>query len=211
MRNNFLFLFLTCLIVSGCALQDYRRAAPDLNLATKERLSVGVQDHRPYIINHDKEEYFVGIQRGGFGIPTSLPTESTRPLAEDMTGVLVKALANTGATVIPMKITPVMQKDGIFQIAQSQQAEKIILLTLRNWKTDTFHSTDLIYDVSMTVFDSQGHELTTKRLQGTDNLGKSVLNPQSIAIELAPIAFEKKLNCLAGIFRQCYPRIRVIG
>jgi len=183
---------------TGCARQDYRRAAPDLHLATKERLSVGVQDHRPYIINHDKEEYFVGIQRGGFGIPVSLPSESTRPLAEDMTGVLVKALAKTGATVIPIKITPVMDKDGILQIAQSQQAKKIILLTLLNWKTDTYQSTDLIYDVSMTVLDSQGHELATKRLEGTDNLGKSILAPQSIATELAPIAFQKKLEELFG-------------
>lgn len=194
MRNNFLFLSLTCLIVSGCTMQDYRRANPDLHLTTKERLSVGAQDHRPYIISHDKEEYFVGIQRDGFGIPVSLPTESMLPLVEDMTGVLVKALANTGATVTPMKITPVMKKDGIFEIAQSQQADKIILLTLQNWKTDTYQSTALIYDVSITIFDSQGHELATKRLQGTDILGKNVLNPQSIAVELAPVAFEKKLE-----------------
>jgi hypothetical protein len=91
-----------------------------------------------------------------------------------------------------------MDKDGILQLALSQQAKKIILLTLLNWKTDTYQSTDLIYDVSMTVLDSQGHELATKRLEGTDNLGKSILAPQSIATELAPIAFQKKLEELFG-------------
>ena len=198
MRINSLFLISTCLMVCSCAFQDYRRATPNLNLATKERLSVGVQDHRPYIINHDKEEYFVGILRSGYGIPVSLPTESMRPLAEDMTGVIVKSLAKNGSTVTPMRITPAMEKNDVFQIAKSQQADKIILLTLLNWKTDTYQSTDLVYDVSMTVYDSQGHELATKHLQGTDNLGKNAWNPQSIPIELAPIAFGKKLEELFG-------------
>ncbi|MFA5924058.1 MAG: hypothetical protein WC856_22675 [Methylococcaceae bacterium] len=192
-------ILLVCLILAGCASrQDYRLAVSDLHLVTNERISVGVQDHRPYITNHDKEEYFVGIQRGGFGIPVSLATESMRPLAEDMTSAIVKSFANAGATVTPMKVTPVMDKDTILHLAQSQQAEKIILLTLLNWKTDTYQSTDLIYDISMTVFDVKGHELTTKHLQGTDDLGKSILDPQSIATELAPKSFQKKLEELFG-------------
>jgi hypothetical protein len=99
----------------------------------------------------------------------------------------VKSLAITGATVTPMKITPAMGNDSVFQIAKSQQADKIILLTPLNWKTDTYQSTNLVYDVSMTVYDSQGQELATKHLQGADNLGKNIWNPQSIPIELAPI------------------------
>lgn len=185
----------TCVVLMfGCARQDYRRVEPDIHLVTKERLSVGVQDLRPYIIKHDKEENFVGIQRGAFGIPGSLITQSTHPLAEDMTDALVKSFENMGATVIPMKISPAMDMGSVLQIARTQQSDKIVLLTLLDWETDTFQSTDLIYNISMTVFDSKGHEVAKKQLQGTDNLGKDVLNPQSIPIELAPIAFQHKLE-----------------
>ena len=186
---------IACMVlITGCARQDYRRAEPGIRLVTKEHISVGVQDHRPYVINHDKEEYFVGIQRGAFGIPGSLITQSTRPLTEDMTGVLVKSLANTGATAIPMTITPAMDMGSILQMARSQQSDKIVLLTLQDWETDTFHSTDLIYNVSMTIFDSQGHEIAKKQLHGKDNLGSDVLNPQSVPIELAPISFQHKME-----------------
>ena len=86
MKRNMIALGTSLLfLISGCAMLDYRQAAPDLHISTKERLSIGVQDHRPYVLNHDKEENFIGIQRGGFGIPVSLPTASGHPLAEDMT------------------------------------------------------------------------------------------------------------------------------
>jgi hypothetical protein len=190
-----LIILFICLTLNGCVtLPDYGQIVPNVSVRTKERLSVGVLDHRPYILNHDKEEYFIGIQRGGFGIPISLQTPTAKPLAEDMTNALVNALKNTGTTVNSIKITPTTDMNSVLQIAKSQQSEKVIILTLQNFKTDTYQATDFIYDLSLSIFDLQGHELATKRVQGTDNLGRDMLTPQSIVTKFAPQAFQKKLE-----------------
>ncbi|MGH8534209.1 MAG: hypothetical protein ACREV1_16215 [Gammaproteobacteria bacterium] len=70
---------LISLVLVGCAFgrkQDYLQAHPVLELTHKARLAVGVQDRRPYILDHDKDEDFVGLQRGGYGNPFDVGTQS---------------------------------------------------------------------------------------------------------------------------------------
>ncbi|MGH8489436.1 MAG: hypothetical protein ACREXS_11390 [Gammaproteobacteria bacterium] len=99
MVQKYLCLVLISLVLVGCAFgrkQDYLQAQPILELTRKERLAVGVQDRRPYILDHDKDEDFVGLQRGGYGNPFDVGTQSKQALAEDMAKVLAVALGRHG-------------------------------------------------------------------------------------------------------------------
>jgi hypothetical protein len=162
------FVLLICFTLGGCAFgrtQDYLLSQPTLQYSSKERIGVGVQDLRPYILNHDKEENFVGLQRGGYGNPFDVRTASGLPLAEDMTKVLASALARMGGIVTTTKISPAMGRAEIIRLFQADNAEKAILLLLYEWKADTDARTRGIYDVEMEMLNNEGDVLAKKRVQ----------------------------------------------
>jgi hypothetical protein len=194
-------LLLICWTLGGCAFgrtQDYLLSQPTLQYSSQAPLAVGVQDRRPYILNRDKGENFVGLQRGGYGNPFDVRTASGLPLAEDMTKVLARALARTGGRVTAIKISPTMSRAEILRLGQAHHAEKALLLSLYEWKADTAARTRGIYDIEMEVFNIQGEVLAKKRAQGTDHLGGSfwAFDPQANAQTALPAAFQKKLEAL---------------
>jgi hypothetical protein len=71
-----------------------------------------------------------------------------------------------------------------------------LLLTLTEWKSDTFMNVALIYDVTLVVVDRGGTVLAEKRLQGRDNLEGSAWNSPSHARQAVPQAFKEKLQQL---------------
>ena len=157
--------------------QDYLQAQPILELTRKGRLAVGVQDRRPYILDHDKDEDFVGLQRGGYGNPFDVGTQSKQALAEDMAKVLTVALGRSGAMVTPVKLSPPLSKAEAIRALQSTSAEKFLLLVLYEWKSDTYNGTEIIYDLEMEAIDKQGKVLARKRL-GDRPTGSGLWDPQ---------------------------------
>jgi hypothetical protein len=199
MTKRRVFLLLVGFAVAGCAFgrtQDYSLSKPTLQYASQERLVVGVQDRRPYILNRDKGEDFVGLQRGGYGNPFDVRTASGLPLAEDMAKVLASALTQAGGVVTPLQISPTMTRAEIIRLWQSKNAEKAILLSLYEWKADTAARTRLVYNAELEVLDDKGGVLASKQIQGEDNLGGSFwsLDPQANAQAEVPLALQKKLE-----------------
>ena len=88
-------LILAVLFIGGCAVGNkysYKTSDIDLPIRTEggEALVLQVKDLRPYVLNGDKEANFVGLQRGGFGNPFDVTTESGEP----MTDVMAVAIEN---------------------------------------------------------------------------------------------------------------------
>src|SRR5206468_8024969 len=73
-------------------------------------------------------------------------------------------------------------------------AERALLLTLQEWKSDTAVRVGLSYDVTMTVLDRSGTVLAEKRLEGRDNLGGATL-PSRVG-DMVASAFKMKLEQL---------------
>jgi hypothetical protein len=89
------------LFLSGCVVgrkHDFQQANAVLGYQG-EPVAMGVQDLRPYIVDGDKDEDFVGLARSGYGIPYDIGTESDRPLAQEMADVIAAALRSSGVTV----------------------------------------------------------------------------------------------------------------
>ena len=70
-----------------------------------------------------------------------------------------------------------------------------VLVTIRDWKTDTYVNTKLIFDVVLRVFDSSGKERAKTGARGK-NLGGSNFNPLAHARKAVPPAFREKLKTL---------------
>lgn len=168
-------------ILGGCAFgRTYSYADTPIALqgiASGGTVAVGVQDARPYVISGGKRESFVGLMRGGFGNPFDVTTQSGGPLAVEMREAIMRALKARGiaaeAVTIPVSDTPAEAKRKLEQT----KARRLALVAMREWKSDSMMSTDLHYDVTLTIFDESGNQLATNSIRGMDNLGSLGLAP----------------------------------
>ena len=188
--------------LGGCAVgnrHSYTGTTPDLTTSGTRIVVVAVRDARPYVVSGNKTPNFVGLSRGGFGNPFDVLTESDNPLAVDFGTTIAAALRAKGfkASVLPGRI-PTASED-IAAALKKADAERMALVILFEWKSDTFMNTALIYDVALTVYDATGKQLGATRLTGRDNLGGDAVNPPGHAKAAVPVAYRKILERLFSV------------
>jgi hypothetical protein len=179
--SRFLIIATIAGILGGCAFgRTYSYADTPIGLqgvASAGTVAVGVQDARPYVTSGGKRESFVGLMRGGFGNPFDVTTQSGGPLAVEMRDAIVRALKARGVTaeaaVIQVSDSPASAKRKLEQT----KARRLALVAMKEWKSDSMMSTDLHYDVTLTIFDESGNQLATNSIKGMDNLGGLGLSP----------------------------------
>ena len=183
--------------LTGCAVgnhQQYAGVAPDLKVTSQRSVAVAVVDNRPYVANGDKDPDFVGIQRAGFGNPFDVGTDSRKPLATDMTEDIVAGLKLHGLAAEPVAVKPGTPSDVAIKAATGK--DRALILELREWKSDTYTNTALIYDVELRVCDAAGRPLATASKKGEDDLGGNLMDPAGHAKDAVPPAFKKILEDL---------------
>ena len=139
---------------SGCAVgnkHQYADATPNLQIENGHATAVSVQDRRPYVLDGDKDPDFVGVQRGGFGNPFDVTTASGKPLAADMSEAVVAALKKKNLTAAAVSVAPDATDATIKEIIASASAERLLIIKLLEWKSDTYQNTALIYHVELSV------------------------------------------------------------
>lgn len=198
MRVIFL-VFSISIFISGCAVgveHRYDLTDAQLNVDTKQSVAVGVLDQRPYVVNGEKGANFVGIQRGGFGNPFDVTTVSGNPLAEDMSATIETSLKANQVAVQRVAILPEGNSRKAISTLGTAKASRSLLITLREWKSDTYTNTKLTYDIHAQIFSTGGEELARKVMNGQDNLGGDFVNPPGHARIAVPKAFRQKLKDL---------------
>lgn len=176
---------LAAVLLTGCAVgQKFNYATTSIPLQVvpaASNVSVAVLDARPYVVAGKKKESFVGLSRGGYGNPFDVTTSGGGPLATDMSSALVGALGGSGRTVTPVAVKPADGVDGARRALAASGAQKSLLLTLREWKTDTMARTGLDYDVTLDVLDPSGRSLASKALSGKEVAGSAIMSAEKDA------------------------------
>jgi hypothetical protein len=183
---------LVALLASGCAIGNKQAfvGSADLDVQGVRSVAVATEDLRPYVVSKEKPPTFVGVQRGGFGTPFSVSTESGKPLADDFSTTVARSLERKGFK------TQVVSADAGADpraLVSRSGAERLSLLTIREWRSDTYQNTGLTYDLTLRVFDSAGAELASNNVSGSDDLGGNFFNPVAHAQSAVPLAYQKKL------------------
>lgn len=193
-----LWTFLVAAVLLGaCAVGNqhaYQNVTADLTTAGPGRIAVATHDQRPYVVQKVKGPHFVGLSRGGYGIPFDVTTEGDRPLADAITRAISNSLEKKGFRPVPVFVPPSESPESVRKMLLQSQVDRAILLTLREWKSDTFTDTSLLYDVSLNVLDRTERVIAEKQVQGRDNLGADVWNPPAHAREAVSKAFKAKLE-----------------
>lgn len=189
----------TALLLGGCAVgvtHQYDNVTPAIQTSGKTSIfSLAVQDQRPYVVNGQKPQTFVGLSRGGFGNPFDVNTASGKALTDDISSVVAGALAKNGAKVDVIKVAPQDQERAVVNSLAAKKA-KAVLISIAEWKSDTYMTVSLHYDVTVSVIDADGRIAAKKRLQGTDELGSSGINPPELSRQVVPPAFKRKVEQL---------------
>ena len=195
---NRLWIFLVGLVFLGaCAVGNkhaYHTVTADLAASGSGRISVATHDQRPYVLQQAKGPQFVGLSRGGYGNPFDVTTEDDRPLTDGMTQAISNSLAKKGFRPVPVFVPLFESPESVRKMLMQTGVDRAILLTLREWKSDTYMNTALHYDVTLNVLDRTGRVIGEKRLQGGDHLGGDAINPPAHAREAVPKAFKAKLE-----------------
>lgn len=189
---------LLALLVSACAIgnqHQYAGVVPNVSPQTSRSLAIAVQDRRPYVVDGSKSEDFVGVQRGGFGNPFDVTTTTDGPLAIDMRDSVAASFKNKGVDVAPVAVKPSQPFSDVAQALIRAGKERALLITLNEWKSDTYLNTALLYDASAQVLDSSGRVLATSQIRGRDDLSGGVIS-SAHAKSAVPIAFRAKFEQL---------------
>ena len=172
---------IVAVLLGGCAVggtYNYAEAPVAMQgVSTTGTIAIAVHDTRPYVVSGGKQPTFVGLARGGYGNPFDVNTESGGPLATEMRDALARALKSRGATVIPVAVTFADTNTAARGKLVETKAQRQVLVTLREWKTDTMMSTALHYDTTVAVFDQSGNQLAHHSLKGKDELGSLGMSP----------------------------------
>src|SRR5919201_2214627 len=196
MGRLILFLPLAAALLSGCAVGNryaYQTVVANPQLSGTTPVAVATHDQREYVRSGSKAPQFVGLQRGGFGNPFDVLTADDKPLADAMTTALVNTLAKKGFRAQPVIVAHSVAAADAREQAARAGADRALVLTLQEWKSDSVMRVALAYDMTMSVLDRSGAVLAEKRLQGNDNLGAAPLSPAAVG-DIVGAAFKTKLE-----------------
>ena len=166
------------LLLSACAIgnqYDYKAAQLTIDSKTEKSVSAAVVDQRGYVVSGDKTPDFVGLQRGGFGNPFDVTTQSGRGLAEDLTENLQRGLESRGvASEALMLPAGASLPDSLSQF-RDQGTDRLLLVNMNEWKTDAMMRMTLHWNLEAKVYDPAGQLLGEHRILGVDAVGSAGL------------------------------------
>lgn len=161
--------------LSGCAVgnqYDYRLANLPMSVKATTNLGVAVDESRPYVVSGDKAGNFVGLQRGGFGNPFDVSTESGQTLAADMRESLARSLSARGFSVVPLDLGH-SDASGIAQAAEKHGLVRVAILDVKEWKSDAMMQLTMHHDLVLSIYDAKGALLAESRSARTGSIGSA--------------------------------------
>ena len=191
-------LVLCSLPFSGCAFGSKMSfdATEVVVPSVSSPMSVLVWDARPYVLSGEKSPEWVGLQRAGFGIPYGVHTDSGAPLGNEFARTIASSFEKKGTTVRVVEVTPRTPTLDVVEKMVPTEG-KAVLLTIREWKTDTMTDVNLHYDLTLDIF-GKGSKLASKRLEKHEQLDGSVWNPVGASERVAVKKQKEKLDELFG-------------
>jgi len=185
MRISIVTWMSCALALSGCAVgQKFHYGDASMNVDTvgaSRSAAVAVLDQRSYIKTKDKPESFVGLSRGGYGNPFDVNTRSGGSMASDMASSIVAALQARGIKAEAAVVRPADGPEGAWQVLVRTGADRLLLFTLNEWKTDTLVRTGLDFNVTLDVFDRAGTALARSQVSGKEVSGSSIMSAEKDA------------------------------
>lgn len=140
--------------LGGCAFGqkiDYRQSTPYLSARSDTPVEVNVIDERPYVLSGSKNPTYVGTLRALYYNPFNINTLTGNPLSFDLKEAVRSSLEKSS-----------IKAPAAYSTTNADPGQKLLMLKLREWKSDSYMRTRFDYDITASVLDEHGKELATK-------------------------------------------------
>lgn len=178
----FLAVFLA---VVGCMEQkssyELAPATPAVSAPAAGSIAVVTIDARPYVLDGTKSEAFIGTDRGKYSNTVDVETASGHPLADEVTDLVVRAYASRGAQAVAASL-PAGGDEAAMLAAARRQGEKVVAVTIREWRTDAYTRVKVSWNLEAAVYDGAGTALGRSATRGTAPIGVTNLAADSSGI-----------------------------
>lgn len=193
-----IMLFLTaCASTPGKVENKLGLLSLDLQGGTSEVVAIGVLDARPYVVNGEKHAKYIGQFQLSMGDPYDAFTKSKQPMAHVFTDKLPALLGEQFPQLKTVYLDAGMSKQESVVKLLETGASKVILITLKEWRSLTKIDTSLRFDVQLETFNSDKQLLAYKRVQGHDTFGgATVAGPITNAKRTLPHAYRQKMQAV---------------
>jgi hypothetical protein len=132
--------------MAGGTTHQYDIAELKFDFKSTSSIAVAVNDRRSYIVDGMKPPSYVGSVRQGFGVPFDAHTESGNMLAVDMGRSIMSALKASGAKIKFVQLHQPLSVSSARSQLIKIKADRYVLFTLKDWRSDTYWSTKVDYD-----------------------------------------------------------------
>lgn len=173
--------------LGGCAFGqkiDYRQATTAISAHTATPIMVNVIDQRPYVVSGNKKPLYVGTLRALYYNPFNINTLTGLPLSSDLAEAIRASMERSS---INAKV--------VYSSLGVEPGQKLLVLNVREWKSDAYMRVRFDYDITATVIDGAGRVLATKSAKSTGQINNyivagsnalgSVLNDSAIIAALS--------------------------
>jgi hypothetical protein len=184
-----------CLLV-GCAVSrkvEYEDVYANVP-AFKQRIALACWDQREQVVNGSRMPDFVGYTRSGAGIAYPMGTANGMPFTDNMTSSISVSLSKKGSTVANVTTQFNEQESLIISQLKKTRSNRLILIDCREFHTDGYGATSLMYNLQVNIYGEQGDLLKQKTFSGKRALGGSVAWGPGKYKEYMPEAFKKLIE-----------------
>jgi hypothetical protein len=190
-------------LLSGCVLTENTRDAafnlPALELhgGSSNSIVVGVLDQRADVVSGHKPAKYIGEFELSMGGPYDAFTVSKQPMAHEFSNRLSGLLNGQFPQIKTVRLDIGLTKQQAVEKLLAVGANKVVLISLKQWKSHTAIDTSLWFDVQLETFNAEKQLLSYKRIQGHDTFGGAALaGPITNSKRTLPHAFRQKMQAL---------------
>lgn len=147
--------------LSGCSTFnkfDIRKAQVSAPAGASSVAVAGV-DEREYLKRGEITPDYLGMTRDGVGFPYKVKTATKRPLALEVAEVVTTGFRKAGRQAAPATAQP--SNSAALAALKATQANRLVVIRLQRWESDTLINTSLYYAVTVEVYDPAGKLLAT--------------------------------------------------
>ncbi len=183
-----LTLLLTLGACEGGATYDFAAVDPALTVSSGRTVSVSVIDQRPYVVNGEKSPRFAGTASGRTRETVDINTASGRPLAEELTDVVTRALGRQGISASALPLSKGAPEEVVLTAFRAQGAERLLAVRMYEWQTNANTRVTSHWDMEATVYDRSGGILARRATRGTRPIGTTDLRGDSSRIAIGEVS-----------------------
>lgn len=186
-------LLLSVGCVAGNRFKFDYKPATGANVGNGATVVIAAAEARPEVVSGDEPKSFVGEQRNGYGMPFNVTTEGDVPFASVVAESVRRDLEASG-----FRPVAVNNPEELSSAIRSNNASRGLLVTVKEFKTDTMNNISVDWNLEASVVDRDGKVMATNNVSGETDMKGSMMNPVKASKQKVPAFLFEELHKLVS-------------